>query len=252
MFTLMVIVHLLLVAAALKWYADRDKVWVLLLIGLFAPLISWPVLGYQAAVLARDFVQDRHSTKHAEQASRRAEAVTFLRHQLQSGTPVEQENARQILAMWQVPEVEPPADDVAPAVIRTSKPEQVRQVGPWLVVGGIARAHVEPPSLDLYARGCRCPACRSLIRNMEDAREANRRRATNGFAQAVEAVRRQMQVSTPVPPELLVRPEDCMGCDQVEVYQRNAAGQIVVVQRLVERPCPAHREAEDWEYWNGW
>lgn len=233
------VAHALLVACAWPWYSKREKLWVLVLIGLFVPLISWPLLAAQSVLAHDDRLKARQAERESQEVLGRAKAVRFLRQQLADGTPVERENARQILAMWSVPEVAAPAEE-APLLLHTDRPQDVRREGDWLVVGGLPRAHVDPPTLERYDGGCRCPGCTHLYREVQKARRANARQDPDGFALAIASVQQQICAALSIPPAVLLPPEECPDCEWEVIEQRNGRGEVCVSYRVPLHRCPWH------------
>jgi hypothetical protein len=224
------LVHIVTLVWAWPWLSDRSRVRrPLFWLSCVLPIISWCWLIPEGLSTRRG---QRAKVRRQVQEARRAEAVKFLRDQLSNGTPLEQDNARQLLAMWGESETAPPVDENAPVIVRTSDPGDVRSVGNWLVVGGLQRAHLEPPSLELYDRGCRCPACVQLAESPPMRREPT-------FADAVEKMRREIVAGLGFPPAQLVGPEDCPDCDIDEIVGRNGSGQVCVTY-LTGRTCRAH------------
>lgn len=234
-----VLVHLILAVWAWPWFSRRDKLWILLLLGLFAPIISWPVLAPLGVIGWSDLWVDRREQRLELERQCRQEAVCFLRDQLVNGTPVEQENAREVLAMWSVPEIAPPAEE-APLLLHTDRPQDVRREGDWLVVGGLPRAHVDPPTLERYDGGCRCPGCTHLYREVQKARRANARQDPDGFALAIASVQRQICAGLSLPPAVLAPHEECPDCEWEVIQQMNGRGEVCVTHRILVHRCPWH------------
>lgn len=231
--------HLLAVAWAWPWFDRRNKLWLLALIGLFIPLLSWPLLAPLGVIGWSDHVAQRRDRRPELDLQRREEAIRFLRGQLAHGTPVEQANAREILAMWSVPEVEPPREE-APLLLQTERPQDVRREGDWLVVGGLPRAHVEPPSLERYAHGCRCSGCVHVHDAVVKARRANEQRDPDGFALAIASVQRQICAGLSLPPAVLAPHEECPDCEWEVIQQMNGRGAVCVTHRILVHRCPWH------------
>lgn len=242
-----VLAHLLLVVWAWPWFDRQDKIWLLALIGLFAPILSWPLLAPLGVIGWSEHVVDRRERRLELELQRREEAVRFLRDQLVNGTPVEQANAREILAMWSVPEAEPPREE-APILLYTDRPQDVRREGDWLVVGGLPRAHVDPPTLESYYRGCRCPACVHVHDEVVLARGEHECQNVGGFALAIASAEGRVRASLgippslplPVPPVTLGPEDDCPDCEWETVVQRNGIGQVVATHHIPLHRCPWH------------
>lgn len=232
--------HALAVWWAWPWLrSGKPSKW-LVALSCALPIIAWCWLipeGFEAR--SRQEMELRRQVRAAE----RRKAIAFLREQLASGTPVEQMNAREVLALWNVPEVAPvrSAASTDPLILHTSRPESVQQPGPWLVVGGTARAHVDPPSLQRYAAGCRCPACVGLWNDVNQARRGGGNAQEmwvfqDAIAQANERIMAGLSIPRVSHESSMM---DCPDCDVQEVHQMNGRGDICVTH-VVGRTCSAH------------